>query len=210
MRPPIAALVLITAAIFGPALGRAEAPASTWESTRQGTTAFLNWQGTAPLLGKPTAIRLSFSSDPTYTDELTGAVGFDLFIDAVAELAPFPFDSFEGPDAPAAAHELLQMTITRGDQPPLTLIAAPSGWYPDERQFAFGLAKPSFEAPSVPRELFAALAAGAEKLTFRISAPADPKLYLEFSLPVGDQKAGFAALLENVAVENGTGVSAQR
>lgn len=179
-------------------LAQADAPPG-WSAAHQGSTRMLNWNGTVSLLDKQTRISLRFSADPTHTRELTGAVGFDLYLpDDVAALAPFNFDDFDGPDAPAAEHDLVLITIERKDQPDLLLRSAASGWTPDGSNFAFGVNTLSYEKDSVPRKLLAALAAGAVRVRINITDPQVATRKLEFVLDVAGQQASFAELLTDL------------
>lgn len=171
----------------------------TWEATQEGSTRFLVWSGQVELLGKPTQIGLNFNSDPTHTAELSGVIGFDLYLASKSALAPFSFDDFEGPDAVSADRLLMHISVTGKKSTEFAADASPSGWSPSGSNFAFGLAAPSFEPDSRERQLVAALAAeGAEQLHIRISDYRDPTLKLEFALPVAGQQKAFADLLAHL------------
>lgn len=179
-------------------MAQSDAPPG-WSASQQGSTRMLNWNGVVSLLDQQTRISLRFSADPTHTRELTGAVGFDLYLpDDVAALAPFNFDDFDGPDAPAAEHDWVQITVERKDQQDLVLHTSASGWTPDGNNFAFGVNALSYEKDSVPRNLLVALAAGAERVRISITDPQVTTRKLEFVLDVTGQQAAFAELLTDL------------
>ncbi|MGE4073585.1 MAG: hypothetical protein AB7E72_20630 [Lysobacterales bacterium] len=187
------------AMLFQSAPTSAADAAGSWEATQEGSTRFLLWSGQVELLGKPTQISLNFNSDPTHTAELSGVIGFDLYLASKSALAPFSFDDFEGPDAVSAERLLMHISVTGSKAAEFAVEASPSGWSPSGSNFAFGLAAPSFEPDSRERRLVAALAAeGAEQLRISIRDYRDPSLKLEFALPVAGQQQAFAALLEHL------------
>jgi hypothetical protein len=192
-------LVLLCCLLLWVPDGHAQAPAgSGWQSSQRESTHYLRWNGAVQLLGQDTTILLEFSSDPTHTSEQTGALGFELYLPSMAALAPFSFDDFDGPDAPAGDRDLVQITVSRKDQPDLVLDVAVAGWTPDGNNFAFGWSAPSYETDSLQRQVVEALAGGAESLEIRIRDPRDSTLVLGFTLPVADQQAAFAALLTHL------------
>jgi len=174
-----------------------QSPVGKWEASRSGNSEGRHLDYTAPvvLLGKPTTVKVSFYCDPVTTREASGALGLDIHVDAVAQLKPFHFDDFEGPDATAASKKLVQMTIARKGKPALTFTSTVSGWVPDSGKFAFGLADLSRRASSPARSILRALADDAQTLRIAITDPRNARLKLEFSVPVADQQAEFKALL---------------
>jgi len=191
----IGAAALI-ALITVPAPALAQGGDAKWEPLKsQANARSLQYSATAPLLGKPTSVSLKFYCDTTRTKTETGALGFDLVIAKVADLAPFGFDAFEGPDAPAGKRKLLRATVTRPGKPPLVLDLAPAGWSPDGPNFAFGVAAPSGQAGSSARTLLRALAEGADTLSISITDAKNPKLKLEINVPVADRAADFKSLI---------------
>ncbi len=111
----------------------------------------LRYSATASLLGKPTAVSLKFYCDTTRTLTETGAIGFDLVIDKITTLAPFDFEPFGRPDAPAARRNLMKITVTRPGKPPLVINTSAAGWSPDGPNFAFGVSAESYKAASPSR-----------------------------------------------------------
>ena len=168
-----------------------------WEAARSGNNDARHLNYTAPvvLLGKPTTVMVSFYCDPVTTREASGALGFDIYVDAVAQLKPFHFDDFEGPDATAASRKLLQVIVERKSKPALTFTSAVSGWIPDSGKFAFGLADLSRRTSSPARSILRALADDAQTLRITITDPRNARLKLDFTVLVADQQAEFKALL---------------
>ena len=168
-----------------------------WEPLEQASgAAKLRYHATVELLGKPTPVQLVFHCDPHSDAAAKGALGFDLFIDGAKALAPFAFDDFEGPDAPALRKPLLRAIVHRKGKVPLTFQVAPSGWYDTTDRFAFGMSALSSASRSTPRSLLNALGAGsADRLTLEITDFRRPDVKLAFDVPVADQAAAFRALL---------------
>jgi len=186
----------LIALITLPTLTLAQGSDAKWDPLKsQANSRTLQYSASASLLGKPSAVSLKFYCDTTSTKTQTGALGFDLVIAKVADLAPFGFEAFEGPDAPAAKRKLLRATVTRPGKPPLVLNIAPAGWSPDGPNFAFGVSAPSQQAGRNARTLLRALADGAETLSISITDAKNPKLKLELSIPVADKAADFKALI---------------
>jgi len=188
-------LVALFAALLLQPYAAAQNSNEKWEplaSQAKGHT--LRYSATATLLGKPTAVSLKFYCDTTRTRTETGATGFDLVIDKIAALAPFDFESFEGPDASAARRNLMKITVTRPGKPPLVINTSVAGWSPDGPNFAFGVAAESSKAASPSRTLLRALAEGADTLAISITDAKNPKLKLELSVAVGQKAADFKAL----------------
>jgi hypothetical protein len=136
--------------------------------------------------------------DTTYTANEKGAVGFDLTLGHVAALAPFHFDDFEGPDAPAVAKELLGVTITRKGQAPLSFKVGPSGSYPEEGSFTFEGSDITHKAVSTAKSIIRAIGDDAEELRFTITDYRDAKLKIELAIPLAGKQAEFKALLAGV------------
>lgn len=191
-RARLFALALILLA--GPAL--AQVSNEKWQPVKNEPNAHsLNYSATATLLGKPTPVGLKFFCDTTRTATETGALGFDLTVDKISTLAPFDFEPFEGPDAPAAKRNLMKITITRPGKPPLVVNTSAAGWSPDGPNFAFGISDETYRASSTSRTLLRALADNADTLAISITDSKNPKVKLEFSVPVAQKTADFKALL---------------
>jgi hypothetical protein len=163
---------------------------------RTSGAAKLRYHANVELLGKATPIELVFYCDPHSDANSKGALGFDLFVEGAKALAPFAFDDFEGPDAPAARKPLLRAIVHRSGKIPLTFQSPASGWYDTADRFAFGVSAPSGALKSTPRSLLAALSsAGAERLTVEITDFRRPDVKLAFDVPVADRTAAFKALV---------------
>jgi len=188
-------LFLLLAAFFAlPAC--AQVANEKWQPVKKEPSAHtLSYSATATLLGKPTPVSLKFFCDTTRSSTETGALGFDLTIDQIATLAPFDFEPFEGPDAPAARRNLMKITITRPGKPPLVVNTSAAGWSPDGPNFAFGISDESYRAGTTSRTLLRALADGADTFAISITDSKNPKVKLELSVPVGQKTADFKALL---------------
>lgn len=187
-------LAVVSILLAAPAL--AQVGNEKWQPVKSEPNAHsLSYSATATLLGKPTPVSMKFFCDITRTQSETGALGFDLIIDKIATLAPFDFEPFEGPDAPAAKRNLMKITITRPGKPPLVVNTSAAGWSPDGPNFAFGISDESYRANTTSRTLLRALADGADILAISITDSKNPKIKLELSVPVGQKTADFKALL---------------
>ncbi len=174
------------------------ADSGKWEASRSGSGRFLTYSGVATVLGKATPVTAKFFCDTTYTANEKGALGFDLTLGHVAALAPFHFDDFEGPDAPAVEKELLVVTITRKGKAPLSFKVAPSGSYPEEGSFTFEGSDVTHKAVSTPKSILRALGDDAEDLRFTITDYRNAKVKIELTIPVSGKQADFKALLAGV------------
>jgi hypothetical protein len=172
-----------------------------WAPMRsEGRARSLRYSGTAVILGKPIPIELTFFCDPEETATIHGALGFDLFLGKIADLAPFHFDDFEGPDAPVSDKKLLQVTIARKGKSPQSFSMVPSGWYapPDKldgKAFGFGVSEVSHRAKSTPKSLLQALGDDAESLRLTITDDRDANVKLEIVVPLAGKQSDFKALL---------------
>jgi hypothetical protein len=169
-----------------------------WEASRSGSGRALTYTGVATVLGKATPVTVKFFCDTTYTANEKGALGFDLTLGHVAALAPFHFDDFEGPDAPAVSKDLLVVTITRKGKAPLPFKVALSGSYPEEGSFTFEGSEVTHKAVSTPKSILRALGDDAEELRFTISDYRNARVKLELTIPVSGKQADFKALLAGV------------
>jgi len=183
---------------FSTTLSAFAADAGKWAASRAGSGRSLTYSAVATVMEKATPVTLKFFCDTTYTASEKGAVGFDLTLAHVAALAPFHFDDFEGPDAPASAKELLVVTIARKGKAPLSFKVAPSGSYPDEGSFTFEGSDITHNAVSTPKSIIRALGDDAEELRFTITDYRDAKLKIEVTIPVAGKQADFKALLTGV------------
>lgn len=165
-----------------------------WTGSTKHTRHSLTYSTKAPLLGHTTAIDLAFVCDPTSDKNSSGTLGFDLSIKNPAELKPFPFADFEGPDAVATAD--LRLTITRPGKAPLSFKTPASGYYSDADVFVFSVAEVSKKAKSTPRSILKTLASEpADSITLTITDPRNPKHSLELSVPVTNKQADFQTII---------------
>ena len=166
-----------------------------WESTRSDNgTRYLTYTASATLLGKLTPFSVSFFCDPAPSkNDIHGALGFDLQIRGVDRLKPFNFNDFEGPDARTG--RLMRVTVNRKGRPILALKLAPNGATPQEGDFAFGIADESRVVRSDSKSILRAIADNGESMQVTITDSRNPKLKLEFDIPVADKQAEFNALL---------------
>jgi hypothetical protein len=105
------------------------------------------------------------------------------------------FDAFEGPDASTHGKKLLRIEIKRPNQPPYTVDSVLNGWIPDENRFTFGIAEENHRPKSLPKIVLQTLSDNAQSIQLTIIDPVNPKLQLQFIVPVSDKSADFKALL---------------
>lgn len=172
------------------------APTAKWEaSTLENGTRYLSYHASAPQLGKPTPFMVNFFCYPFSTKTENGMLGIEIYVDNVASLKPFKFDDFDGPDAATNGKKLLRITVNRPGKPPSVADTMLSGWTPGPKNFAFGTSAESQRATSTEKTVLQALAADAESLQLTITDPRNPKLKLEFSVPITEKRGEFKALL---------------
>lgn len=172
------------------------APPARWlVSKLENGTRHLSYTATAPLLGKPTTFMVTFFCYPYSTKNVKGMLGIDIYVDNVATLKPFQFDDFEGPDALANGKKLLRITVNSPGKPPYVVDSLLSGWIPDVSKFAFSVSEESQRAKSFQKTVLRALVDDADSLQVVITAPRNPKLKLEFNVPVANQRTEFKTLL---------------
>lgn len=170
-----------------------------WQAVKvDGAARSLDYRASTPLLGKPTPVRLKFFCDITHTRTESGALGFDLVVEQIAALAPFNFDAFEGPDAPAGERKLVRVTVARTGKPPLLIDTRAAGWSPDGPNFAFGVSAETWRASSDAKTLLRALADGADTMRIVIADAKNPKVKLDIKLDVAQHADDFKALLAGV------------
>lgn len=174
----------------------AATPQGPWKAARAGSLRSLSYDATASLLGKATPITVKFYRDPTNTRTEAGFLGVDVVFRNVAQLKPFHFDDFEGPDATTQGKKPMRVTLTRKDKPALTASLDVSGSVPDNNQFVIGFGQESRQKSGFPLALLQALADGAESVQFTITNPRDAKLKLDFTVPVAGTQAQFRTLFE--------------
>jgi hypothetical protein len=166
-----------------------------WESRRSDNgTRYLTYSASTTLLGKVSPFSVSFFCDPAPSKNgVHGAIGFDVQIRGVARLKPFNFNDFEGPDATTG--KLMLVTVNRKGKPVLMLKLAPNGATPQEGDFVFGIADESRAALSDAKTVLKAIADNGESIQIAIADSRNPKLKLEFDVPVSDRQSEFKALL---------------
>lgn len=174
----------------------AQTPNPRWETSRlDNGTRYLSYYANAPQLGKPTPFMVNFFCYPFSTKTEKGMLGIEIYVDNVAALKPFKFDDFDGPDAATNGRKLLRITVNRPGKPAYVVDSMLSGWTPGPKNFAFGVAEESQRARSVEKTVLQALAEDAESLQLTVTDPRNPKLKLEFSVPIAVKRGEFKALL---------------
>lgn len=186
-------LLLAALALLLPTTLLADTPGK-WTNSTKHTRHSLTYSTKATLLGQTTPIDLVFGCDPTSDKQSSGTLGFDLSIKNPAQLKPFPFADFEGPDAVAAPE--VRLTINRPGKPPLAFKTPASGFYSEADVFVFSVAEVSKKAKSTARSILKSLASEpADSITLTITDPRDPKHALELSIPVTNKQADFQTVL---------------
>ncbi len=156
----------------------------------------LSFKGTATLMGQSVPVELEFFCGFDNTKMLHGAIGFDMRVGAVAKLAPFSFDDFEGPDAPTIGKSLMRIGVQRTGQAALEYKASPSGSYVADGVFMFEVSDMTQKPSSIAKSVLKALADDkTESLHIVIVDPHDAKRSLDLSLAVADRRGDFKALL---------------
>ncbi len=115
-----------------------------------------------------------------------------------AKLQPFNFTAFEGPDAPAASKKLLQVTVMQSGKPVLSMSSEVYGSTLDANQFAFMMSDLTRASKSTSKSILRKLSEGADMLQLTVTDYKNPKLKLEFSVPVAGKQAAFKTLLAGV------------
>jgi hypothetical protein len=171
-------------------------PTPKWETSKLDNGArHLSYYANAPQLGKPTPFMVNFFCYPLSTKTEKGMLGIEIYVDNVASLKPFKFDDFDGPDAATNGKKLLRIAVNRPGKPAYVVDSMLSGWTPGPKNFAFGIAEESRRAKSVEKTVLQALAEDAESLQLTVTDPRNPKLKLEFRVPIAEKRAEFKTLL---------------
>lgn len=189
--------VLALAMTIG-AVHAAEPAASRWRTSEQDSIRTLAYAQRADLLGQSVDYTLRFTSDPTDEAQVRGVLAIELELHDIKAL-DFPFADFEGPDAPALESTPMTIAVVGADGGTRSWTLAPNGWTPDLGRYTFGIAAVNSEADSLPRQLYAAVARGAQQLDLRIVAPASPDRVLHLTVPLAGQATAFESLLTHVA-----------
>lgn len=157
----------------------------------------LNFSSNTSLLGKNTPFTVSFFCDPTVSKDSAGALGLEVIFNN-AKLQPFSFAAFEGPDAPAASKKLLQVTVMQQGKPLLSVSSEVYGTSLEANQFAFMMSDLTRASKSTSKSILRKLSEDADMLQLTITDSKNPKLKLEFTVPVAGQQAAFKTLLAGV------------
>jgi hypothetical protein len=157
----------------------------------------LNFSSTTSLLGKNTPFTVSFFCDPTASKDSAGALGIEIVFNN-AKLQPFNFTAFEGPDAPAASKKLLQATVMQHGKPLLSVSSEVYGSTLEANQFAFMMSDLTRASKSTSKSILRKLSEDADMLQLTVTDYKNPKLKLEFSVPVAGKQAAFKTLLAGV------------
>ena len=139
-----------------------------------------------------------FETEAPATFKLQCAPGSDgsmslIYIVADPKKFPrFPFDDFEGPDAPLAGRDL---TTVHLDSPTgrKSLHTKVGGWF--DTGFVFSASQP-FGGKGVVREVFEAIRAGAQSLTWEVSDPRNVAWKLSSVFTLGAVTPELKAYLE--------------
>ena len=175
-------------------------PASgTWQVVKSENLdqRLLNFSSTTSLLGKNTPFTVSFFCDPTVSKDSAGALGLEVIFNN-AKLQPFNFTAFEGPDAPAASKKLLQVTVMQQGKPVLSMSSEVYGSTLEANQFAFMMSDLTRASKSTSKSILRKLSEDADMLQLTVTDHKNPKLKLEFSVPVAGKQAAFKTLLAGV------------
>ena len=167
-----AALALAVAGLHGPA----RADAWTVEETASGTTsATVTASAQYGAHAAPVAIRLQCQPGAD------GTLSILLIVRDPRFVPTFPFDAFEGPDAPANELALLRVEVG-GAMVSFAYDLPTSGWYLD-RNFIVAHAAPS-AGDSPVRRIADAIVRGATALTIGVRVPEDPSKALVALVPL--------------------------
>jgi hypothetical protein len=180
-------------------LAQTQAVIGTWQVAKSENPdqRLLNFSSTTSLLGKNTAFTVSFFCDPTVSKDSAGALGLEIILNN-AKLQPFNFAAFEGPDAPAASKKLLQVTVMQQGKPVLSMSSEVYGSRLEANQFAFMMSDLTRASKSTSKSILRKLSEDADTLQLSITDHKNPKLKLEFSVPLAGKQAAFKALLAGV------------
>lgn len=193
-------LWLVLSIVFAaPAIAQSPPANGKWDKPKNDnpTLRTLAYSSSAVLLGKNTPFTVEFFCDPTTGKNSAGALGFDITV-PTASLKAFNFEAFEGPDAVASSKKLLQVLVLRQDKPVLTLNSELSGSTPDTGKFSFGVSDLSRAASSSSKSILRKLTEDVDTLQLTITDFKNPRLKLEFSVPVAGKQTEFKTLLAGV------------
>lgn len=196
----IGCLWLVLSFVFAaPAIAQSPPVESRWDKPKNDnpTLRTLGYSSSTVLLGKNISFAVDFFCDPNTGKNSAGALGFGITV-PTAPLKAFNFEAFEGPDAVASSKKLLQVLVLRQDKPVLTLNSELSGSTPDAGKFSFGVSDLSRAANSPSKSVLRKLAEDVDTLQLTITDFKNPKLKLEFSVPVAGKQTEFKALLAGV------------
>ena len=111
-----------------------------------------------------------------YSPGKDGTMTIEVVVEGARKMKGFGFDSYEGPDAPAAEGKFTRIVVERAGAKPLTLLTKVGGWYLGE---AFHFA--ASEANAHPGEVLKtvrAIQSGAAKVSVAIQDSKDAKKQL--------------------------------
>jgi len=189
----------LAAALLTIAATDAYAQSGRWSPlTTANASSTLTYTAEAPILRKPGKFIVSFYCNPYNGKNSSGAIGFNLTVAHATTLTPFNFDDFEGPDATAAAKQLVEVIVKRGGKTTFTMKESASGSYQENEAFMFGVSKLNKVARSNVKTLLRELAAGADSLQITITDSRNAAIKLLFEVPVHGKQAEFSKLLINL------------
>lgn len=173
--------------------------AGRWQaSMAENGVRYLSFSAASPQLGKTVEHTVTFRYDPKDTKYSKSSIGFAVLVEDVTALKSFPFDAFEGPDASTHGKKLLRLTVNRPGQPPFAVDSFVNGATPDTNKFEFGTSALSQDPKSTEKGVLKALATDADSLQITLTHPRNPKVKLEFLVPVSNQRNEFKALLSGL------------
>lgn len=193
---------IFVALFFGltaPGFAQNQAVEGTWQKPKSENLEqrLLNYSSSTKLLGKASPFTVSFFCDPNVGKESAGALGLEITFNK-AQLSPFNFTAFEGPDAPAASKKLLQLTILKQGKELLSLGSEVYGSTLEANQYAFMMSDLSRATKSTSKSILRKLSEDADTLQLTVTDFKNPKLKLEFSVPLAGKQADFKTLLAGV------------
>jgi hypothetical protein len=189
-------LLLASLAVFAAPL-QAQNTGAKWTQPVSGeSTRNLTYTAVAQVLGKPTKIEVNFFVDPSNHKESAGALGVDVAFHDSDKFSGFKFDAFDGPDAPAQAKKLMSLSVD--GKPGFQTNEQASGGYGEGKIFSFSVSELTRRPKSPAKSFLQAIAAGGDNVSIVITDFKNPKLKLEITVPVADQRNAFKKLLLDV------------
>ena len=187
----LASLALLAGAVQAQNTGGKWTQPVTGETVRN-----LSYSATATVLGKPAKFEVNFFCDPSNHKESAGALGVEVSFAGSDKLSGFTFAAFDGPDAPAQAKKLMQLSVD--GKPGFQANEQASVSYSDGKTFTFIVSELTRRAKSPAKSFLQTIAAAGDNVTIVITDFKNPKLTLQITVPVADQRSAFKKLLLDV------------